>query len=116
MRPILGIDIEELHRFEPPCASLVDRILSPAEKTVYESLNSAKRKKEYLGGRFAAKEAYKKAYRQFDHPVSFQDVSILSADDGSPVLTSLYRSTDAVLVSISHTDHYVVAVVSGETT
>ncbi len=116
MRPILGVDIEELNRFESPSEQMVNRILSKAEKKVYETLRSEKRKKEFLGGRFAAKEAYKKAYQQFDEPVSFHDVSILNEADGSPVLASKYRSEDTVLVSISHSDHYVVAVVSGETT
>lgn len=116
MRPILGVDIEELERFESPSPKLVDRLLSATEKKVYDAFDSSKRKKEFLGGRFAAKEAYKKAYQQFDHPVSFRDISILNASDGSPKLTSKYRSDDAVLVSISHSDHYVVAVVTGETT
>ena len=116
MRPILGVDIEELDRFESPSENLINRILSEDEKKVYETFQSEKRKKEFLGGRFAAKEAYKKAYQHFDEPVSFKDVSILNTKDGSPLLSSKYRSEDTVLVSISHSDHYVVAVVSGETT
>lgn len=116
MRPILGVDIEELGRFESPRQELVRRLLSDAEKKVYDAFSSPKRKKEFLGGRFTAKEAYKKAYQSFDEPVSFQDISILNASDGSPQLTSKYRSEDRLLVSISHSDKYVVAVVSGETT
>lgn len=116
MRPILGVDIEELSRFEMPAEKLIDRVLSNKEREVYDAFKSAKRKKEYLAGRFAAKEAYKKAYQSFDETVNFKDVSILNGSDGSPKLSSSYRPEDTVLVSISHSNHYVVAVVTGETT
>ncbi len=116
MRPILGVDMEDLRRFENASEALVNRILSDLEKPLYEALTSAKRKKEFLGGRFAAKEAYKKAYQTFERPVAFTEVSVLKNADGSPTIMSTYKSDDVLLVSISHTDDRVIAVVSGETT
>ena len=116
MRPILGVDIEELARFQSPTDALVHRILSDAELTVYRAFQSDARKAEYLAGRFAGKEAYKKAYQTFQSHVQFKDVSILNRDDGSPYIVSSYRPDDALLISLSHSDHYVVVVVTGETT
>lgn len=109
----IGIDLVELDDFAQRLdARLLKRLLSPAERDRYERITHPQRKLEYAAGRFAAKEAYTKAYRHFDEPLNFTDVMILEDDTGAPIVVSRYRPTDRVQVSISHTRHYVVAIVS----
>ena len=64
----------------------------------------------YIAGRFAAKEAYTKVYKNFDHSLNFVDVEILNDDVGAPYIVSKYRPEDIVHVSISHSRNYAVAV------
>jgi holo-[acyl-carrier protein] synthase len=72
-------------------------------------MGSNKRKLEFLAGRFAVKEAYTKAYGTFETPLNFNEVSVLNDASGKPYLKSPYRSTDSVMISLSHSKHFVVA-------
>ncbi len=108
----LGIDIVEIDRIKQHFSKrFVQRILSPDEMILYDKMMSTKRQFEFLAGRFAAKEAYVKAYQRFDTALNFKDVSILNDEFGAPYL-SAPQSNDKVLISISHSDHYAVAVCS----
>ena len=79
------------------------------EYSVYETLGM-KRKVEYLAGRFAAKEAYSKALGTgIGKAVSFQEIEILNAKTGQPVLTAPHHYQKHV--SITHTNHDAYAVV-----
>ena len=106
----IGIDIVEIEEMRAHWSDLfVSRILSPQERTVYDTMGSDKRRLEYLAGRFAAKEAYTKAYGSFDEPLNFNEVSVLNDASGKPRLQSPYRQDDSVLISLSHSRHFVVA-------
>ncbi len=108
----LGIDLVDLDDLRARLnETLVRRILSSNEHRRYEAIKDADRKLQFLAGRFAAKEAYTKAYRTFESPLNFSDVDIDTDKTGAPVLRSPYRSGDTVHVSISHTKHHAVAVV-----
>lgn len=112
-QPKIGIDLVELDDFaERLDERLLNRLLSETERMRYDRITHPRRKLEYAAGRFAAKEAYTKAYRQFDQPLNFTDVTISEDEMGAPILLSAYRKTDHVEVSISHTRHYVIAIVS----
>ncbi len=107
----IGIDIVEFSQMQAHHSeNFVRRILSAAEQSVYDIMTTEKRKLEYLAGRFAAKEAYTKAYGHFERPLNFNEVSVLPDDDGKPVIHSPYRPEDICHLSISHSPHYVVAV------
>lgn len=106
----LGTDIAEVHRIQNAerFGKLSRRILSEEEMEYYESINSVKRKTEYLAGRFAAKEAYSKALGTgIGKTVAFKDIIILNDTKGAPyILNDTYA-----MVSISHSDRYAVATV-----
>ncbi|TVP94403.1 MAG: holo-[acyl-carrier-protein] synthase [Acholeplasmatales bacterium] len=111
--PTIGIDLVELDDFRCRLDDrLLNRLLSLKERSRYETITHPQRKLEYVAGRFAAKEAYTKAYRQFERPLNFTEVEILEDAHGAPIITSTYRPQDSLHVSISHTKHYVIAIVS----
>ncbi|MGM0436483.1 MAG: holo-ACP synthase [Bacillota bacterium] len=106
----IGIDIVELDEMRAHWNDkFVSRILSDEERRIYDTMGSDKRRLEFLSGRFAAKEAYTKAYGSFEKPLNFNEVSVLNDASGKPYLRSPYRSNDTVLVSLSHSKHFVVA-------
>lgn len=111
MNKEVGIDIVEFAELEEKISErFIQRILSKPELEKYNSLNHEKRKLEYLAGRFAAKEAYTKVYKQFDEPLNFVDVQVLSDEFGAPYIISKYRPKDIIKVSISHSRNYVIAI------
>lgn len=107
----VGIDIVELARIkEKMNERFINRILSDEEKQVFLQLTHEQRKLEYLAGRFAAKEAYTKLYKRFETPLNFSDVSVLNDEFGAPYIVSKYKPEDSITCSISHSEHYVVAI------
>ena len=55
------------------------------------------RKKEYLGGRFAAKEAFLKANKKGIGEIPFHEIEVLNDESGAP-----YVNNSDALISISH--------------
>ncbi|MFW7420764.1 holo-ACP synthase [Vagococcus fluvialis] len=101
----IGIDIVDLRRIKDIIKNnpkFIDRVLTDNEKKVFESLGE-KRKVEYLGGRFACKEAFSKAYGTGIGKVRLLDIEILNEENGRPVITQSPFNGN-VHVSISHTD------------
>lgn len=116
MRNLIGIDIEELDRFSDKLeGKFIEKILSKEELKIYQTFTHEHRKLTFIAGRFAAKEAYTKAYQSFDQPLNFKDVSILNDASGAPYIQSKYRPKDALMISIAHSKNTVVAVVTGTT-
>ena len=108
----VGIDLVELDDLKVRVNDqFVERILCSEELAYYQKVTHPVRKLTYLAGRFAAKEAYVKAYQSFDKTLNFKDVKVLMKDNGVPFIESSYRPSDTVKVSISHTDNYAVAIV-----
>ncbi|MEH7546044.1 holo-[acyl-carrier-protein] synthase [Neobacillus bataviensis] len=105
----IGIDIIELHRIRELInkqSKLVDRILTVDEKKKYEDLSES-RKVEFLAGRFAAKEAFSKAFGTgIGRELSFQDMEIETDGSGKP----FFRKPEVQShLSISHSREYAVA-------
>ena len=106
----IGIDLIELERI----SALVqrqerfpDRILSRAEKIHFENL-PAKRRVEFLAGRFAAKEAFAKAIGTgIGSQLSFQDIEIGKDSNGKPFIKRPENVN--AHVSITHTKQYAAA-------
>ncbi len=106
----IGIDLVEIEEIEKRSTEkFVSRLLSDEEMRIYDRINDRKRRIGFLAGRFAAKEAYTKAYGSFDEPLNFRDVSILNDEAGTPYVVSKYRPEDTVLISISHASCHAVA-------
>lgn len=106
----IGIDIVELNRIEAILNrqnGFVERILTEKERSIFETL-SDKRKIEYLAGRFAAKEAFSKAYGTgIGKGLSFLDIEICTDEHGKPFIVKPISTY--VHLSISHSKEYAVA-------
>jgi len=107
----IGVDIVDLEHMTTVYQKnprIYKKILTPAECTVFES-RTDKRKMEYLAGRFAAKEAFSKAMGTgIGKTVTFQNVTVLNAKKGQPIIIESPFSGNA-FVSISHSKHLVTA-------
>ena len=115
MSKAIGIDIVEFNQIKPKLNErFIKRILSKNELIKYYSISHEQRKLEYISGRFAVKEAYTKIYKKFDTPLNFIDVEVLNDEFGAPYLISKYNPNDKILVSISHSANYVVAICTKE--
>lgn len=102
----IGVDIIDLERLDIDNKHFIERVLTSNEYQIFQSFQSEKRKKEYLGGRFAGKEAYMKACHKGIGEISFHDIEILNNEDGSPYLNDLNAK-----ISISHENKYAIAFV-----
>ena len=91
----IGCDIVDLNRLN------LDN-----ECFVLKNKNSLKQKKEFLGGRFAAKEAFFKAHGIEHGMLSFHDIEILNDKNGKPKIN--YPNT---FISIAHENDYAIAYV-----
>lgn len=106
----IGIDCVELARIKEIIEtrpSFVKRILTENEREVFLALGT-RRQIEYLGGRFACKEAFSKAMQTGIGRVSFHDVEILNNEQGAPVVHQTLFSGN-VFVSITHTQDLAMA-------
>lgn len=101
----IGLDLVELARMEKYWEQdrFIQRVLTPNEQQLYKQLRSKTRKLEFLGGRYACKEAYVKALGTGLGPIGFQELEILMKESGAPYFTKQPRSDLQVFVSLSHT-------------
>ncbi len=105
---MIGVDIVEVSRIEALSERhgehFLNRIFTDWE------ISYAKRKKrsaETLAGRFAAKEAFMKA---FGKRLPWRQIEVVAAESGQPSI--MFRGTRYPDVSISHEKAYAVAVVT----
>lgn len=103
-KPSVGIDLIALNRLTDP-DKLAEFVLSDREKAEYKERSD---RIEYLGGRFAAKEAYLKAVGKGLGGISLKSIEILTGKNGEPLLTCEGK---AASVSISHDGGFAVAIV-----
>lgn len=103
-----GIDLQEIDRLgqvvekHPNFAS---KVLTAQELAIYQSYPS-QRALSYLAGRWAAKEAFSKAYGSgLKTGLDFQDLEILADDKGKPIFTQS-PFAGKVWVSISHSGNF----------
>lgn len=107
----IGIDLLEIKRIKEIYShnkNFPKRILTPKEYEYFLEL-TAHRQIEFLAGRFAAKEAFAKAYGSgIGKELSFMDIEILPNGKNKPILSSpAYQGM--IHLSISHSETYVVA-------
>lgn len=107
----IGLDIVEIDRIQKimnRTDKFQRRILSERESIIFEQL-SENRKIEFLAGRFAAKEAYSKAYGTgIREGCEFHQIEIINNELGKP---ELFFDGQAVngFVSITHSRDYAAA-------
>lgn len=97
-----GIDIVHLQRIHPTDA-LIQKILTKEEQQEYALLKTERRRIEYLGGHFAAKEAIFKATQD----PSWLHFCILHEKNGRPYI--LHHPNWEI--SIAHDGSYAIAIV-----
>lgn len=108
-----GIDLVEIARIKTTVTpAFIQRVLSVKEIEYYRTISHETRQLTYIAGRFAAKEALFKALKKGDLTLNFKDITILNDVSGAPYFESFpnherYHSE----LSISHTEHYAVAIV-----
>lgn len=102
----IGVDIVDLERLDLENLHLIQRILTKNEYQIFSNLKYEGRQREFLGGRFAGKEAYLKAKHLGLGGISFHDIEILNHEDGSPYLNDSHAH-----ISISHEKKYAIAFV-----
>ena len=102
----IGIDIVEIKRISLE-DRFIDLVLSDREK---ELLEKRVNKKEFLAGRFAAKEAFLKANHKGLGDIPLKNIEVLNLENGQPFI--IYNNNEYFEVSISHEKEYAVAVVN----
>lgn len=100
----IGVDICDLHRLGD-LDKLALKILHKEEYLLYQQKRTEQTRKEFLGGRFAVKEAYIKACGI----TPFKEICCLNDADGKP-----YIVDKDCHVSISHEKDYAVAFLVAE--
>ncbi|HJH11392.1 MAG TPA: holo-ACP synthase [Metalysinibacillus jejuensis] len=107
----IGLDIVELPRLKniiTRTPRFVNKVLTMREYEIYQSLKPH-RQLEFLGGRFAAKEAYAKALGTgIGEHCRLHDIEIIANDLGAPVLYFCNELTSD-FISITHTEKYAAA-------
>ncbi|EAG2744897.1 holo-[acyl-carrier-protein] synthase, partial [Listeria monocytogenes] len=78
-------------------------ILTEKESELFFKLPK-KRQIEFLGGRYACKEAFSKAWGTGIGKLSFQDIEVLTNEAGAPVVTKAPHPLHQTFVSITHTN------------
>ena len=107
----IGVDLIEIRRIKKLLSrqpNFVKRILTTKEEKYFKEL-SEHRQIEFLAGRFAAKEAFSKAFGTgIGGDFSFLDIEILPNSNNRPIVeTQKYPGT--IHLSISHSDEFAVA-------
>ena len=102
----IGCDIVDLSRLDINNDSLALKILTAKEFEIYKKKKTFKQKKEFLGGRFAGKEAFFKAIGIEKGLNSFQDIEILNDINGKP-----YLNYSKSFISLAHENNYAIAYV-----
>lgn len=95
----IGTDIVKIIRIRP---SVIRKVLSEEEIERMSTFVSEQRKQEFLAGRFAAKEAMKKAMPHFEKFKSMTEIVISNDETGAPYLKSPVYDDKKIHISISH--------------
>ena len=109
----LGVDIVLVDRINKILNSkkksrFLNKIFSRSE--ISDSKNR-QNQSEYLSGRFAAKEAIKKALSSYDETgmSSFKALEILNSESGKPYVLINSKKQSNINISIAHDGNYAIA-------
>lgn len=108
----IGVDLVELYRMEKiikESPRFVQKVLTPEEYRCFEQ-KKGRHQVEYLAGRFAAKEAFSKAWGTGIGKLTFQDIEILNEANGRPYV-AFSPHAGRVHISLSHSEMQAIAYV-----
>jgi len=101
-------------------AALLQRVLSAAEQDYFQRFKYMKRKKEWLGGRIAAKAAILPLASHHAADQNLRSITILPNKHGRPIVEELPASLSALgnepTISLSHSDGFAVALARAKST
>ncbi|MFV8291899.1 holo-ACP synthase [Aerococcus viridans] len=110
----LGTDLVETARIKEAIANnarFVVKLLTDQELSTYQEIHNEKRQIEFIAGRWAAKEAFAKAYGTgISSQLHFHDIEVFNDDQRKPLIIC-NKVTSPIHITISHTDHYATATV-----
>lgn len=110
----LGTDLVETARIKEAIANnarFVAKLLTDKELSTYQEMHNEKRQIEFVAGRWAAKEAFAKAYGTgISSQLHFHDIEVSNDDQRKPLIIC-NKVTSPIHITISHTDHYATATV-----
>jgi len=95
----IGVDILKNSRIKLEHAK---RILSEEELVIFNELKLESRRLEYLGGRFAIKEAIIKAIGHTKYTVGMRDIVVLNDKNGLPYVKKPAYEEFKFFISLSH--------------
>lgn len=96
----IGCDVVDLRRIQVDNLPFIKGVLSEDEIKIFEKRT---KKRDFLGGRFAAKEAFLKALGKGLAGARMNEINIIYNEDGKPIL--IYKNKEYE-VSISHDGDY----------
>ena len=104
----IGIDLVELDRLKSLINDrFINRVLSHLEKELYDNITDEQTRLEFIGGRFASKEAIFKAISKGHGKTNYKDFSVLKDENGKPyVQTDYFTQGEIIHISITHTTQY----------
>ena len=113
---VTGIDLIEIERFQSAIDRHGDRLLKKIFTPI--ELSDVGDKPASLAARFAAKEAVAKSLGTGIGPIGWQEIEIIRADTGQPILhlagaaaqLASQRGLSNWSISLSHTRTYAVAI------
>ena len=114
MNFFIGIDLVEIKRInsiiDKSGDTFLDRIFTRTEQ---DYCNSNSNPNMHYAGRFAAKEAAKKALMSsgIKESISLKSIEIDRKKNGEPIINTIFKYGWILKVSISHTDDYATAFV-----
>ncbi len=100
----IGVDLVDLRRLDPDKRAFVKRVLNPLELAAFDEIKSTKMRREYLGGRFAAKEAFLKTRKLGLGQMDLREIIILNDSAGAP-----YYQDPHTHLSITHDGDFAMA-------
>lgn len=108
----IGTDLVEINRIKSmDFDRFASKVLSHEELTLLADITNESRKFTFLAGRFAAKEALFKCFKQGDKTANYKDFIILNDENGAPYVLSKYLESLTCHISITHTNHHAIAFV-----
>lgn len=100
----IGLDITEIDRIGQAVEkrnAFSNRVLTKGEWAIFNEMKGSRRI-EFLAGRYAAKEAFSKAFGTGIGKLGFHDIEILPNEKGKPIVVkSPFKGN--VFLSITHT-------------
>lgn len=108
----IGTDLVDINRLKTlDLNRFSERILSSEEKLLLDDITNEERRLTFIAGRFAAKEALFKCFKNGDKSANYKDFTILNDSHGAPYVSSKFLDGLTCHITITHTNDHAIAFV-----